>query len=1013
MARCGCHYFSAKNFLQFLPQIRTSAYTRVDSTAYSTTLTQEFVNPFQSDAIKEVTYVFPIFDGVSVVAFECTIGKRVIQGVVKEKSKARKEYDEAVQRGETAGLLEQGPTGDVFSMKLGNIPSGQSVLVDITYVGELKHDLGLGGIRYTLPTFISPRYGYNEPSGDLLQDKSSGISVTVDMVMPSESPITNVRSPSHPIDLKLGSSSTGNSEPHNNSLASTTLALGEAALDKDFVLEIIHNDTNQPKALLEKHSGNEDQRALMVTLVPQALPMEGPPPELIIVADQSGSMSGSRTTTLKSALRILLKSLPLETKFNICAFGSGCRLLWPRSEDYTKKTLNEALSFVNDFSGQYGGTETQKAVEAAIDSRDPERNLALILATDGDIWSQDYLFSYLNEEIAKSKTFIRVFPLGIGGSVSSSLIEGVARAGNGFAQTVVEGEKQDAKVIRMLKGALTPDTGSWRLELQFKEEAEAEDYVMVERVSDSLRVMVLDDEIGNEETDSKDANIEHQPAGYNKKDDNERKKVSPPKILQSPQIMPPLYPQSRATIYLLLSPDVATKTLKSVTLRSVTLHNKAEVNTFEMNIPVEQLPKPGTTLHSLAAKRAILELEEGRGWLTHALDNSSLKGNANIKLLKDTHAWTFSELVKAECVRLGEQYQIAGKHTSFVAIQSGEDATSEEQSLDTKSTAQPPKPSVIPAPFATAPAPMATSSSRAGKLPPRKQLASKAPRKAGRYAAEVHPASTSMEYTDRRCASRFLSGRSGAQPPPPGGSGGAKPALDQSCIESTMLEDEDEETGVSAKTASVNSPGAWDPPSPSAVTKLASDPIQRSTEVDGGGLKFGRNVDALHAAPGKKSKKGGSSWGLSNLLGSRRRSSGGPQLRASGPATKASSGSSGGGGGQDELYEDAEVEGSDGGKKLDKLVELQSFDGYWEFDRLFKTVLGIKAGAKPPESVKEEVWATIVAILFLETNLTEEKDVWEFVAEKAVGWLRKEGYADREDGMVKGVWEEARTLLEA
>ena len=835
MTRCGCHYISAEEILQYLPQVKTSAYTRIDSTAYSTTLTQEFVNPFQSAAIKEATYVFPIFDGVSVVAFTCTIGKRVIQGIVKEKLKARKEYDEAVERGETAGLLEQGPTGDVFSMKLGNIPSGQSVLVDVTYVGELKHDLGLGGIRYTLPTFISPRYGSNEPSGDLLQDKSSGISVTIDMVMPSNSPITTVRSPSHPIDVKLGSLSSTNSEPHNNSLASTTLALGEAALDKDFVLEIIHNDTNQPKALLENHPANEDQRALMVTLVPQAIPMEGPPPELIVVADQSGSMAGSRTNTLKSALRILLKSLPLETKFNLCAFGSGCRLLWPRSEDYKKKTLNEALDFVNDFSGQYGGTETQRAVKAAIDSRDPERNLAIILATDGDIWAQDYLFAYLNEEIAKSKTFIRVFPLGIGGSVSSSLIEGVARAGNGFAQTVVEGEKQDAKVIRMLKGALTPDTGSWRLEMQFKEEAEH--YVMVERVSDSLRVMVLDDEIEDEEINVKAANAEHQPADDNKKEHSERKKVSPPKILQSPQIMAPLYPQSRNTIYLLLSPDLATKTLKSVTLTSVTHHNKAEVNTFEMTIPVEQLPKPGTTLHSLAAKRAILELEEGRGWLTHALDTSSLKGDADMKLIKDTHSSTFSELVKAECVRLGQQYQIAGKHTSFVAIQSGEGINGKEQSLEAASTAQTPKPPIVPAPSVKAPAPMLACRSAARKKSSpmgfRKQLASMAPRKAAKPEADVQVFSASMGSVGQGGASRSSSGR-GGRASPPGGSGGAKPAFDQAYAESAVGRAEDAEFHVSARGSSSYPPGAWDAPDSWAAAQVDSGAIQRSTEVDGG-----------------------------------------------------------------------------------------------------------------------------------------------------------------------------------
>jgi hypothetical protein len=40
--------------------------------------------------------------------------------------------------------------------------------------------------------------------------------------------------------------------------------------------------------------------------------------------------------------------------------------------------------------------------------------------------------------------------LGIGGGVSSALIEGVARAGCGFAQMVTDNEQMDSKVVRMV-----------------------------------------------------------------------------------------------------------------------------------------------------------------------------------------------------------------------------------------------------------------------------------------------------------------------------------------------------------------------------------------------------------------------------------------------------------------------------------------------------------------------------------------------------------------------------------
>jgi len=40
-----------------------------------------------------------------VVGFSCKIGAKTMTGVVKEKAQAKKTYDEAVARGETAGYV--------------------------------------------------------------------------------------------------------------------------------------------------------------------------------------------------------------------------------------------------------------------------------------------------------------------------------------------------------------------------------------------------------------------------------------------------------------------------------------------------------------------------------------------------------------------------------------------------------------------------------------------------------------------------------------------------------------------------------------------------------------------------------------------------------------------------------------------------------------------------------------------------------------------------------------------
>ncbi|KAL8953051.1 MAG: hypothetical protein Q9183_007352, partial [Haloplaca sp. 2 TL-2023] len=149
--------------------------------------------------------------------------------------------------------------------------------------------------------------------------------------------VRGVQSPTHPIAVTLGSTSTsGDSDPANHQ-ASSTLSLGSTELDKDFVLIILVKETGDPKALVETHDTILNQRAMLLTLVPKfSLPPAHP--EIVFVADRSGSMRG-QIPTLKSALKVFVKSLPVGTKFNICSFGSRSSFLWPKSQPYSRDSV--------------------------------------------------------------------------------------------------------------------------------------------------------------------------------------------------------------------------------------------------------------------------------------------------------------------------------------------------------------------------------------------------------------------------------------------------------------------------------------------------------------------------------------------------------------------------------------------------------------------------------------------------------------------------------------------------
>ncbi|CAF9937627.1 MAG: hypothetical protein ALECFALPRED_007351 [Alectoria fallacina] len=191
------------------------------------------------------------------------------------------------------------------------------------------------------------------------------------------------------------------------------------------------------------------------------------------------------------------------------------------------------------------------------------------------------------------------------------------------------------------------------MEIQYQKDDDEDEFVMVERLSDSLRLgeelttSAQTTAVGEKNAKMADADSQarctHLPA------------VPAPNLMQTPQNIPPLYPFRRTNVYVLISPEAAQGSIKSVILKGSSIEDP-----FEVKIPIEVLSECGETIHQFAAKKALFELEKGRGWLMHAEDEKGV-------LIKENYSARFQPTVEGEAVRLGIQYQIAGKFTSFVA----------------------------------------------------------------------------------------------------------------------------------------------------------------------------------------------------------------------------------------------------------------------------------------------------------------------------------------------------------
>ena len=669
---CGCYYTidqAHRVRRRYLPQVQLRSHTRINPLCFTTQLTQTFINP-TSEALPQAKYTFPLYDGVAISAFRCKIGDKIILGHVEEKQQARQTFQAAVSRGENAGLLESLPSS-IFLVSLGNIPPRSNVVVYITYAGELKHDAEIDGLRYNLPMSIAPRYGSypGELAAADTSDAASsaaverGVDMTIDLDMGDaliEAIDCPVKAYEHLVVISKFS---------NRTTATATLSLQQAEMDADLVMLVKIVDIGKPRAVLESHARLPGHRAIMTTFVPK-FKLPTTKPEIVFIADQSGSMGGAKNTSLVAALSTFLKSLPLDVHFNICAFGSSHKFLFERSEPYVQKNVDQASKFIKTLSAQYGGTNMLDPIEQTFKRHRPEMPLEIILLTDGEIWGEHGLFQFINKQIDQEQIDARVFCLGIGEDVSHSLVEGVARAGRGFSQFVTTSEPMDQKVLRMLKASLYPHLKDCSLDVNYEHEDDGFE--------------VIDDTLAGDEdaSDNNPRGLTHDPPTEitveqremslfdeavgdndhpisNSDEDllSRMPTLKSPAILLAPYKLPAMLPYNRTTVYLLL--DNSERQPRSITLRAT-----APQGPLTLEIPIQALDKLDTGIHVLAARKATQELEEGRGWLSDCL----LPGTR--KLLRDCFACqeTFDKIVRTETVRLGVKYQVAGRDTSFVAV---------------------------------------------------------------------------------------------------------------------------------------------------------------------------------------------------------------------------------------------------------------------------------------------------------------------------------------------------------
>ena len=395
---------------------------------------QEFRN--EGKEWVEGVYVFPLPDKAAVDRMRLHIGERFIEGEIREKEQAKKEYERARDQGKKASLVEQ-QRANLFTTSVANIAPGEQVVVEIEYLEDLRYDDGTFSLRF--PMTLTPRF---IPGSPLPDRKGSGWSpdttrvpdatlITPPMITASRGhrvslranvdagvPLEIIASRYHPVNIG-----------ENQGRYEVSLAGNTVPMDHDFELLWRPVPSAAPRAMAFSEMIDGQPHYLFMVMPPtdadsQPVTMLR---EMIFIIDTSGSMHGVSIAQAKRAVMQALDGLRPGDRFNVIEFNSGMRPLFRKPVVADTTSVGGARDFVRALQAN-GGTNMRPALEFALNSAAPESHLRqIVFITDGSVGNEEELYSLIEQRLGSA----RLFTVGIGSAPNSWFMRKAAELGRG------------------------------------------------------------------------------------------------------------------------------------------------------------------------------------------------------------------------------------------------------------------------------------------------------------------------------------------------------------------------------------------------------------------------------------------------------------------------------------------------------------------------------------------------------------------------------------------------------
>ncbi|OMJ93221.1 hypothetical protein SteCoe_3795 [Stentor coeruleus] len=392
---------------------------------------QEYHNDSSNNI--ECEYYFPIsilsaITGLKVLFDDGT----ALDATIQELQYSQEGYNDSIASGNFAALCQEEDHYG-YGMNIGNLLPEQSVKIEITFLSEIDNEENLWKIK--IPNGFIP-FG----------EEYNFIESELDVTLKNHEAISNINS-NITLDAKLSDDRLYYEGYCKNFHRNFT----EGSVWISYSTEV----SNLPICYYQKQG---DSYAIALSIIPYSdmlTPiqfMEGTG-EYIFLLDRSGSMSGSRMNIAKEAALLFLKSLPVNSRFNVVSFGSGYQMMFSCSQQSCSDIVGDAIEKIKKFSADMGGTELLQPLQFLFAM--PGDNIyprVFFLLTDGGVSNSNLVIDLARNQGKK----FRINSIGIGNGVDERFLEAISKIGKGTFKIVRNPEDIKKNLIASLEKYVVP-----------------------------------------------------------------------------------------------------------------------------------------------------------------------------------------------------------------------------------------------------------------------------------------------------------------------------------------------------------------------------------------------------------------------------------------------------------------------------------------------------------------------------------------------------------------------------